>query len=63
MSKGKPISRKKDTLLVNVKKVIGDAETFTVEYSSERVDATVVNNWVNQIQNDVPPIAWAYMTG
>ena len=63
MSKGKPISRKKDTLLVNVKKVIGDAETFTVEYSPELVDVNVVTNELNQTQNYVPPIAWMVMTG
>ena len=62
MSKGKPASGKKYALLENVEEVIGDAETFTVEYSSERVDATVVTNGVNQIQNDVPPIACMGMT-
>ena len=40
---------------------IGDVETFTVEYSLEIVGATVVNNEVNQIQNDVPPIALVVM--
>ena len=38
--------------------MIGDAETFNLGYSSEILDATVVTNKVNQIQNDVPPIAW-----
>ena len=39
------------------------AETFTVEYYSEIVDTTVVTNEVNQIKNDVPPIALVVMTG
>ena len=34
ISKGNNTSGKKDALLENVKEVIGDAETFTVEYSS-----------------------------
>ena len=34
MSKGNPTSGKKDELLANVKYLIRDAETFTVEYSS-----------------------------
>ena len=63
MSKGNTTSGKKYALLENVKEMIKDAETFTVEYSSEIVDATDVTNEANQIQNDVPPIAWAYMTG
>ena len=63
MSKGNPTIRKKDTLLENLKEVIGYVKTFTVEYSSEIVDSTVVTNKVNQIQNDVPPIAWVVMTG
>ena len=32
-----------------------------MEYYSEIVDATVVAIEVNQIQNDVPRIAWAVM--
>ena len=63
MSKGKPTSGKKDTLLENVKEVIGDAEKFIVEYSSEIVDATIVTNKVNKIQNYVPPIARVVATG
>ena len=43
--------------------MIGDAKTFTVEYSSEILDATFVTNEVNQIQNYVPPIAWEVMAG
>ena len=43
--------------------MIGDVETFTVWCSSEMVDATVVTNELNQIQNDVPPIAWVVVTG
>ena len=42
MYKVKPTNGKKDTLLENVKVVIGDADTFIVEYSSELVDVTVV---------------------
>ena len=49
MSKGKPTRGNKDVLLENVKEVIGNAETFTFEYSSEIVDATAVTNEVNQI--------------
>ena len=56
MSSGKPTCRKNDALLENLKELIGDAKTFTVEYSSELVDSTVVTNEANQIQNDVPPI-------
>ena len=63
MSKGNHTSGNNDVLLENVKDVIGDAETFSVEYSSEIVDATFVTNEVNQIQNYVPPIAWVVMTG
>ena len=63
MSKGNHTSGNNDVLLENVKDVIGDAETFSVEYSSEIVYATVVTNEVNQIQNYVPPIAWVVMTG
>ena len=63
MSKGKPTSGKKDTLLENFKEVIGDAEIFTVECSSEIVDTTVVNNKVNQIQNIVTTILWLVVTG
>ena len=48
--------------MANVKEVIRDADTFTVKYSSELVDATVVTNEVNKIQNYVPPIAWVLMT-
>ena len=62
MSKGKPTNRKKDELLENVKEAIGDAETFTVGYSSEIVDATVVTNEINQTLNDFLPIAWVVMT-
>ena len=62
MSKGKPTSMNKDTLLSNVKEMLGDAETFAVEQSSELVDATFVNNEVNKIQNDVPPIAQVVVT-
>ena len=63
MYKGNPTSGKKDALLENLKEAIRYAKTFTVEYSSEIVDVTVVTNKVNKIQNDVPPIAWAMMTG
>ena len=63
MSSGKPTCRKNDALLENLKELIGDAKTFTVEYSSELVDSTVVTNEANQIQNDVPPIALVVMTG
>ena len=63
MSKGKPTSWKKDALLENVKEVIGYSEIFTVEYSSEIVDETVVTNEANQIQNYVPHISWVLMTG
>ena len=34
MSKVIPTNRKKDSLLTNLKEVIGDADTFTVEYLS-----------------------------
>ena len=34
-----------------------------MEYSSQLVDATVVTNEVNKIQNDVTPIVWVAMTG
>ena len=54
---------KKDALLENLKEVIVYAETFTVEYYSEIMDATVVTNDVNQIQNDVLSIALVVMTG
>ena len=50
MSKVNPTISKKYALLENVKEVIRDAKTFTVEYSSEIVDVTVVTNKVNQIQ-------------
>ena len=50
-------------MLENVKEVIGNADTFTVEYSSEIMDATVVTSEVNQNQNGVTPIAWVVMTG
>ena len=63
MSEGNNTSGKKDSLLENIKEVIGDADTFTVEYSSEIVYATFLTNEVNQIQNDVTPIAWLAMTG
>ena len=49
--------------MANVNEVIGYAETFTVEYYSEIMDATVVTNDVNQIQNDVLSIALVVMTG
>ena len=49
MFKVKPTSGEKDAFLENIKEVIVYVETFTVEYSSEIVDATVVNNEVNQI--------------
>ena len=62
MFKINPTSGNKDSLLVNLKKLIGDAEKFTVGYSSEIVDATVVTNEVNQIQNDVTPILWLVIT-
>ena len=58
MSKGNHTRRKKDELLEIFKEVMGDTETFTVGYSSELVDVTVVINEANQIQNDVPPITW-----
>ena len=38
-------------------------EIFSEEYCSEIVNVTVVTNEVNQIQNDVPLIAWAVMNG
>ena len=63
MYKGNPTSGKKDALQANLKEVIGYVDIFTVEYSSEIVDANVVTNEVNQIQNDIPPIAWAVMNG
>ena len=63
MSKVNTTIRDKDALLENVKQVIGYAETLTVEYSSQLVDATVVTNEVNKIQNDVTPIVWVAMTG
>ena len=63
MFKINPTSGNKDSLLVNLKKLIGDAEKFTVGYSSEIVDATVVTNEVNQIQNYFPSIALVVMTG
>ena len=59
--KGKTTSVRKDKLLENIKVVIGDAEKFTVKYSSEIVDATVVTSEVNQIKSYVPPIAWVVM--
>ena len=62
MSKGGPTSNKKYALLANVKQVIVYAETFTVEYSSEIVDATVVTNKMNLIQNYDPHIVWVLMT-
>ena len=34
-----------------------------MEYSSEIVDATVVTNEINQIQNYFPHIVWVLMTG
>ena len=37
--------------------MIGNSDTFTLKYSSEKVYATVVTNELNQIQNHVPPIA------
>ena len=43
--------------------MLGDTETFTVEYSSELVDATVVTNEENKIQNYFPHITWLVMTG
>ena len=63
MSKGNPTSGKRDEPLENVREVIGDVETFTVVYSSEIVDMTVVTYKVNQIQNYVPPISWVVITG
>ena len=63
MVKVNPKIGEKDTLLENVEEVIGYAETFTVGYSSEILDATDVTNRVNKIQNYVPPIAWLVMTG
>ena len=50
-------------MLENVKEVIGHAEIFIVDYSSEILDATVVTNEVNQIQNYFPSIALVVMTG
>ena len=61
--KGNPASSNKDALSENSKEVIEYAETLTVEYSSEIVDATVVTNEVNKIQNDVPPIARVVING
>ena len=63
MSEGNNTSGKKDSLLENIKEVIGHADKFNVEYSLEIVDAIVVTNEVNQIQNDVPYIAWVVITG
>ena len=63
MSKVNQAISKKHALLANVKEAIGDAEKFAVEYSSEIIDATVVTNKVDQIQNDVQPISWSVMTG
>ena len=63
MSNVNPTSANIDSLLVNVKYVIGDAATFTVDYSSEIVDANVVTKEVNQIQIYVPPISWVVMNG
>ena len=34
-----------------------------MEYSSEILDVTVVTSEDNNIQNDVPPIAWVMSTG
>ena len=62
MSQGNPTSVNKDALLENLKEVIGDAETFTVEHSLEIVDVTVVTTEKNQIQDDVPPIVLVVMT-
>ena len=62
MSKVNFTSGKKDATLTNVKKMIGDAETFTVEYSSKIVYVIIVTNEMNQIQNYVPPIAWVVIT-
>ena len=63
MCKGKPKSGKKDARLENVKEVIVDEETFTVEHSTEILDATFITNEVNKIQKDVQPIAQLIMTG
>ena len=62
MSKGNNTSGKKYALLTNVKEVIGCEEKFTVGYSPEIVDATVVTYEGNQFKNDVPPIAWVVIT-
>ena len=63
MSKVNQAISKKHALLANVKDVIGYADTFTVEYSSELVYVDVVTNKANHIQKDVPPIVRAVMTG
>ena len=63
MSKEKHISRKKGSLLEDVKGVIGDEETFTVKYSSETIDAAIMTNEANQIQNGVPHIVQVAVTG
>ena len=62
MSNWNPTIWKKDALLENAKEIIVDTETFTVEYYSEIVDVNFVTNGVNQIQNDVLPIAIVVMT-
>ena len=62
VSKVNPTGGKKDEILENVKEVIGDTDKFTVEYSSDIVDATVVTNKVNQTQNYLPPNAWVVIT-
>ena len=49
MVKVNPKIGEKDTLLENVKEGIGYAETFTVGYSSEILDATVVTKRVNKL--------------